>query len=469
MPAQRDVIIIGGGAAGLVVASVACQLGLDVVLINRQASMGGDCLHSGCVPSKALLKAASVADSMRHADRWGLSSVEPEVDLSRVMACVKQAIAHLQPHDSRERFESLGCEVITGEARFISRHEVEVDDRVYRAKKIVIATGSSPFIPAVDGLDSVNYLTNESLFDLESLPQSMVVVGGGPVGVEMAQAFSRLGTAVTIIERDQRLLPMLDRSHADVINEQFSREGIEVQTSSEVVRVTHESGRIAVKTGQGQVLKCDALLVASGRRPDVSGLQLERAGVDFDETGIRVNSRMQTSCRDIYACGDVTGVMPLTHVAELQAGIVIANLVFRLPKRIRYNIVPFVVYTSPELATVGISPEQADTNHCQIFEFPMASVDRAVTDAQLAGKAVIVTRGNRIVGASISGARAGELIHEFALAIAKKANVSDIASLVHAYPTYSQLNKRVAGQYYSQKLYSTRTRKLVALLWKILS
>lgn len=476
MPVKRDLVVIGGGAGGLVVASVAAQLGLDVVLINKEENMGGDCLHYGCVPSKALLKSASIAHIVNHADRWGVAASHPEINMANINAAVKKAVDTIQVHDSRERFESLGCEVITGEARFISDSQVEVNSETIEVKRIaakrfVIATGSSVWTPPIKGLDSTNYLTNEDMFSLPELPESLIVLGGGPVGVEMAQAYSRLGSKVTIVELASRILSREDEQSSEILTEVLSSEGVSVIVNSEVVEVRASGKNTSNKSKQiilkdGNVLEAEEILVAIGRRAVVDSLALEKAKVVYDAKGIKVNRKMQTSSKKIYACGDVTGEMQLTHVAELQAGIVLANMIFKLPKKINYDVIPSVVYTDPEVAQVGISVEACKKMpHGEVYQFDISKLDRAITDGYDKGMATILTRKGRIVGAHIVAPHAGELIHELALAIQEKMKVSKLTSLVHAYPSYSQLNKRLAGQYYNDRLFSGWTKKIVAFLW----
>lgn len=466
---MRDLVVIGGGAGGLVVASVAAQLGLDVVLINKEEAMGGDCLHYGCVPSKALLKSASVAHVIREANRWGInagvSSAQPEIDMQAVNKAIKKAIDTIQVHDSRERFEALGCEVITGEASFTAPSQVAVGDIKIDAKRFVVATGSYAWIPPIKGLKQVDFLTNEDMFTLPVLPKSMIILGGGPVGVEMAQAYSRLGTKVTVVELAPRLLFRMDKDASDILADVLISEGVSVVFNNEVDEVTQQDGIKHVVLKDGATLQAETLLVAIGRRPVVNSLNLEKAGVNFDAAGIKVNRKMQSSNKKVFACGDVTGEMPLTHVAELQAGIVIANVIFKVPKKISYDVIPAVVYTDPEVAQVGISVEQCNKLKAgEVHQFEISELDRAVTDNNKTGVAKILTDKGRIVGAHIIAPHAGEMIHELALAIQEKMKVSKITSLVHAYPSYSQLNKRLAGQYYKDRLFSPFTKKMVAIL-----
>jgi pyruvate/2-oxoglutarate dehydrogenase complex dihydrolipoamide dehydrogenase (E3) component len=466
MTVLRDLVVIGGGAGGLVVASVAAQLGLDVVLINKQLAMGGDCLHYGCVPSKALLKSAAVAHAMRQADHWGVAPVNPQIDIQAVNAAIQNAIDNIQKHDSRERFEALGCEVITGEARFTAPSQIEVAGENINAKRFVIATGSSVFIPPIKGLAQTDFLTNEHMFSLPALPKSMIVLGGGPVGVEMAQAYSRLGTKVTIVELASRLVSRMDEAASRILADALQMEGVSIYLNTEVVEVAEKNNLKQVVLKDGTTLQSEVLLVAIGRRPVVDSLNLEAAKVAYNSTGIKVNRKMQTSNKRIFACGDVTGEMLLTHVAELQAGIVIANMVFKLPKKISYDVIPSVVYTNPEIAQVGVTVEQCEKlKHGEVYKFEVSQLDRAITDNEKTGIAKILTNRGRIIGAHIIAPHAGELIHELALAVQEKMKISKITSLVHAYPSYSQLNKRLAGQYYKDRLFSPFTRKLVALFW----
>ena len=461
----RDLVVIGGGAGGLVVASVAAQLGLDVVLINKEEAMGGDCLHYGCVPSKALIKSAAIAHSLSNADRWGLTSVKPQIDLLAINQTIKNAIDCIQVHDSRERFEALGCEVVTGEAAFTGPLKVEVVGRTIEAKHFVVATGSSAFIPGIIGLQQTNFLTNEDMYSLPVLPESMIVLGGGPIGVEMAQAYSRLGTRVSIVELAPRLLPRMDEELSTILADVLTSEGISIYLNSEVVEVSEQANTKQIRLKDGATIQAETLLVAIGRRPVLDSLNLEKAGVSFDGAGIKVNRKMQTSNKKIYACGDVTGEMPLTHVAELQAGIVIANMIFKIPKKISYDVVPSVVYTEPEVAQVGVSVEQCrQLKKGEVFQFDVSQLDRAITDNNKTGVAKILTNRGRVIGAHIIAPHAGELIHELALAVQENMKVSKLTSLVHAYPSYSQLNKRLAGQYYKDRLFNPLTKKVVALL-----
>lgn len=459
-----EIAVIGGGAGGLVVASVAAQLGLDVVLVEKEKQLGGDCLHYGCVPSKSLLRCAHVAHTVRQAGDYGTDVGHSSTDMQRVNAYISRAVQSVQQHDSHQRFRELGCDIHTGSARFVNANSIRIGDVELNAKRIVIATGSSARIPDIEGIHAVSYLTNEDMYSLAARPEHLLVMGAGPVGVEMAQAYARLGCRVSLIEQAQRILPGYDRDISRLLKQQLLADGIDIVQGS-VVRVQqHENIRTLV-LDNGQELSGDQLLIATGRRPAIDGLDLEKAGVEFSEEGIRVNSRMQTSRRHIFACGDVTGLMPFTHVAEQQAGVVIANAVFRIPKRMSYRVIPAVVYTQPECAKVGLDPEQTaqDASATEI-QFDMRQLDRAVADNTTRGLLKLVVRKGRIAGAQAIGQHAGEFIHELALAIQQNMKLSKIASLVHAYPSYSQLNRRAASQYYRDSLFSPSAKMLAKLL-----
>ena len=462
---KRDLVIIGGGAGGLVVASVAAQLGLDVVLIEKEAQLGGDCLHYGCVPSKALLKAAKVAHTLRKAADYGYQFDVPQTDMTAINASVQKAVSTIQVHDSHQRFESFGCEVLTGKAHFIDSSTVKIGERTISAKHFVIATGSSPWIPDIDGLNTVDYITNEDVFKLDKLPESLVILGGGPVGVEMAQAFARLGSRVTIVEQAARLLPRSDTEVSETIMQVFVDEGIEIVNNKTVVAVESSDHQIKAVMQDGSQVCGDKILVAIGRRPVVDSIGLENAGVEYTKQGITVNTRMRTTNRRIYACGDVTGLMPFTHVAEQQAGVIIANLVFKLPKRMDYRVIPSVVYTEPECAQVGVFPvDVLNDKSVKVVRFDMTELDRAVAEHATTGFAKLVVKNGRLIGAHIIGPHAGDVIHELVLAIQHKMKLSKITSLVHAYPSYAQVNRRAASQYFRNKLFSNGTKRFVRLL-----
>ncbi len=466
----RDLTIIGGGAGGLVVASVASQLGLRVTLIEKEERLGGDCLHHGCVPSKALIKSARVAALMRRADAFGLEPVEPRVELARVRDRVQAVVDRIQRHDDPERFRSYGCEVLFGAARFLDAHTVEVGGRTVRSRRFVIATGSAPVVPPVDGLAAAGCLTNRELFSLATLPPRLLILGGGPIGLEMAQAFARLGSRVTVLERFSHVLPREDPEVADALADCLRREGIAIHTGARACRVRRECDRRVVTCDDGRQFEAERILVAAGRRPNVEGLGLDAAGVGVGERGIVVDRRMRTTRRHIYACGDVCGPWPYTHMAEYQAGIVLSNAVFRFPKRADYRVVPRVTFTDPELARVGLGEQEAREQGLSptVLRFDFADLDRALTEGETAGFARFVTHRGRIIGASILGLHAGELIHELVLAMQTRARLTDISAAIHAYPTLSQIHRRTANTAFAPRLFSPATRRLVRILNRVL-
>ena len=470
---KRDLVVIGGGTGGLIVTSVAAQLGLKVTLIERRDKLGGDCLHTGCVPSKTLIHAAKVASLMRRGNEFGLKSVEPEVDLGAVSDHVQSVIDQIQPHDDPERFRGYGAKVVFGHASFIDPHTVEVNGEKIHGKRFVIASGSSPFIPPIPGLDDVPCLTNESIFSLRKLPARLTVLGGGAIGVEMAQAFARLGSAVTIIERLPHLLPQEDSEISSMLSDHLKEEGVEilVSTSAEQVSLSDSLYRIRCKhqSNGEEEIESDALLVAVGRKPNVDGMGLDFAGVEFDNTGIKVDRRMRTSSKHIYACGDVSGPYPFTHMAEYQAGIVISNAIFRFPKKTDYRVVPWVTYSDPELARVGMTEQQALAQgvSADILRFSFSDIDRALTEVETTGEMKLVCRKGKILGATILGPHAGELIHEIVLAMQAGLKISDISVTIHAYPTLAQVSRRTVNTFYGEKLFSQRTRKIVGWINKL--
>lgn len=466
---KHDLVIIGGGVGGLVTASVAGQLGLDVVLIERREMLGGDCLNAGCVPSKSLIRGAEVAHLMRTANRFGVSPAEPQVDLGTVMDRVHAVIAHLAEHDDPERLRGYGVDVRFGEAQFTDPYTVTVDGEPIAGRRFVIATGSRPAAPPIPGLESASCWTNETVFNQRTLPERLAVIGGGPIGTELAQAFSRLGSQVTILQGAPYLLPKEDRELTAELEERFAAEGITVHAGATVERVETEQG-VSTLHVQGPdkstAVLADAILLGTGRHANVEALNLDAAGVALDEGRIRVDRRMRTTARHIFACGDCCGPYPFTHMAEYQAGIVIANAIFRMPKKADYRVVPRVTYTAPELAHVGYTEAEAEAlgKRVQVARFPFRDVDRAVCDGQPEGQVKLILARGRLIGASVLGAHGGELIHELILAMHAKVKVGGIAAAIHAYPTRSQIHRRAVNSLYAPRLYAPGTRRLVRWL-----
>lgn len=446
---EYDVCVIGGGSAGLVTAAGAAQLGARVVLIE-EARMGGECLNNGCVPSKALLRCAEVAALMRRSGDFGLGPASFSVDLGHVMDHVQDVIRDIAPHDSPERFRALGADVVTGHARFRSPHAVEVSGRTIEARWFVIATGSQPFVPPIPGLGELAVLTNENIFELREPVPQLLVLGGGPIGLEIAQAFARLGTAVTVVEAAPRVLPREDTDIAAMVQNALEAENVKILFGVRVERA------VKTKIGVGLHLIIDNrttfvegshLLVATGRRPRLEGLNLEAAGLHMHDGQLPVNRRLQTAQKHIYACGDVIGPHRFTHMAEHQAGVVLRNIIFRIPARTENRAVPWCTFTDPEVARVGYSEAEtirAGVQH-EVFTEPFSSVDRAIIERRTRGVVkVIAGRRGTILGAAIVGPHAGELIHEYAVALRHGLRLGDISAVIHVYPTYSQANRFAA-------------------------
>jgi pyruvate/2-oxoglutarate dehydrogenase complex dihydrolipoamide dehydrogenase (E3) component len=423
------------------------------------------------VPSKSLIAAARAAHAIRHAGRFGVDGEEPRVDFLRVHDHVKGVIAAIAPHDSQERFEGLGVRVIRAPARFVGPREVEADGTRVRARRIVVATGSSPAIPPIAGLAEVPHLTNETVFDLTARPEHLIVIGGGPIGCELAQAFRRLGAAVTVLEM-LSILPKDDPAAAAVVRAQLRADGIDLRERVAVEAVARDGNGVAVtieQAGAEQRVGGSHVLVAAGRRASVDGLDLEAAGIAYDPKGIKVDRRLRTSNRRAYAIGDVVGGLQFTHVAAHHASVVIKNVLFKLPAKVDDRAVPWVTYTDPELAQVGLSEDLARERGIavQAVRWSFRDNDRAQTERETAGFAkALVDRRGRIHGATIVGARAGDLIQPWVLAIANGIKIGAIAQLIAPYPTYGEISKRAAASYYAPKLFSERTRKLVRFLMR---
>jgi pyruvate/2-oxoglutarate dehydrogenase complex dihydrolipoamide dehydrogenase (E3) component len=468
-PLEVDLCVIGGGAGGLTVAAGASQLGARTVLVER-GRMGGDCLNYGCVPSKALLAAAKRVKAARQNPAFGLGGDVPRVDFPAVMHHVREVIDTIAPQDSVERFEGLGVTVLPASARFAGPRDVIAGDRLIRARRIVIATGSSPTVPPIPGLDAVRYFTNETLFENEALPEHLIVIGGGPIGLEMAQAHRLLGARVTVLEA-ARALAKDDPELSALLLERLRADGVVIEEGAAIRRVERTAGGVAVVVAAGdgeRRLDASHLLVATGRRANLAGLDLEKAGVATDRHGLVLDRRLRTTNRRVYAVGDAAGGPQFTHVAGYHAGIVIRNALFRLPARLDYRALPWVTYTDPELAHVGMTEAEARAaagRDLRILRWPFHENDRAQAERETHGLVKVLARRNgRILGASILGAEAGELIHSWGLAIAGGLTLKTLAGMIAPYPTLGEASKRAAGSFYAPRLFSERTRRLVRLL-----
>lgn len=468
-----DICVIGAGSGGLSVAAGAVQMGASVALFER-GKMGGDCLNYGCVPSKALLAAGHAAAHYGHTSQFGVAGGSADVDFAAVNDHVHGVIAGIAPHDSVERFEDLGVEVYQEGARFSGPREVIGENGTkVRARRFVIATGSSPAVPPIPGLDAVDYLTNETVFNLRERPEHLIVVGGGPIGLEMAQAHRQLGSKVTVLEAMQIMGPD-DRDLVAVVRARLEGEGISIHEGTKVVSVAAADGGVNVACeheGRSFEVAGSHILVATGRTPNLSSLNLNAAGVVHDKHGLEVDARLRTTNKRIFAVGDVAGKYQFTHIAGYHAGIVIRNILFRLPAKVNYDAVPWVTYTDPELANVGMTEEdarQAYGDDVRVLTAEFAENDRARTERRTDGfvKAVVGRKG-RILGAGIVGPHAGEIIQPWILAISQKMKIGAMAQMISPYPTLGEINKRAAGTYYTPSLFSDRTRKVVRLLAKL--
>ena len=463
-----DICVIGAGSGGLSVAAGAAQMGASVVLIEK-GEMGGDCLNTGCVPSKSLLAAGHAAQSARDASQFGINLPAPEVDWQQVHKHVHEVIAAIAPNDSVERFEILGVQVICAAASFVDDRTVEAGDQRIRAKYFVVATGSSAFVPPIQGLEGLAYFTNENIFDNSDAIEHLIVIGGGPIGMELAQAHRRLGAKVTVMEM-LRLLPKDDPELTHIVIEKLRVEGMAFHEGGRKLKLSKAADGITAycETDEGkQRVTGSHLLIATGRRANVGGLNLEAAGVKYSPSGIEVDARLRSSNKRVFAVGDVVGPYQFTHMAAYQAGIVIRNVLFKLPARVNYSAVPWVTYTDPELAHVGLSEADAKTKgmDVRVLKWPFSENDRAQAERRTEGLVkVIVTPKGKILGASIVGLHAGELIQPWVLAISQGLKIGAMAGMIAPYPTLAEVNKRIAGSFYTAKLFSEKTRRLVRFL-----
>lgn len=470
-----NVVVIGAGTAGLVTAAGTAGLGGRVALIER-GKMGGDCLNFGCVPSKALISSARVLHTIHRAGDWGIAAATEETDFARVFERMRERQAKIAPHDSQERFESLGVEVFRGEARFVSPRAVEVNGCTLRAAHFVIATGTRPAIPTIDGLERVRYFTNQTIFDdLETLPRGLLVLGGGPIGCELAQTFARFGSRVTLVQRGPRLLPKEDEDVSAFARELLEKESVHVITNAELTRVEPRADGFSATIRRGKTAsdeEFDTLLIAAGRAPNVESLNLAAAGLDSSKHGVDVNNYLQTSQSHIYAAGDVTGRHLFTHVADYQARIVVRNILMPLQllrQKAAYSTVPWCTFLDPEIARVGLGEDEARKRGIayDLFEQEMAAVDRAVVENATAGRAkVIVRRGSdRILGATIIAEHAGDPLQPIVLAMRCGLGLGKIASTIHPYPTFVEIGRK-AGDAYQKTRLTPFAKKLFRALYE---
>lgn len=466
-----DLVVIGAGSGGLSVAAGAAQLGLKVVLFEK-GEMGGDCLNFGCVPSKALIAAADKAHQARSAG-LGVGAADPGVDFGAVMAHVHQTIAAIAPVDSQERFEGLGVRVVRAAARFVDDRTVVGGVVRVKARKIVIATGSHAAIPPIPGLEATPYLTNETIFELTERPRRLIVLGGGPVGVELGQAFRRLGSEVVIVEAAD-ILGREDPEAAQVVLDQLRSDGVELRPGARAVRVEADAdGPVLIVEGpdREERIAGSHLLIAVGRRPSTDGLDLEKAGVEFDKTGIRTDRSLRSSNKRVYAVGDVAGRGQFTHLAGAHASLFVRRALFAMPVNADALAVPRVTYCDPELAAIGLSEAEARAAHgadVRVETFPFDENDRALAEGDVRGFGKLVTtKKGKVLGVTLVGRHAGDHIHIWALALSSKLKLSALTGMIAPYPTRGEIGKRLAGKWYTPALFSDRTRLVVSVLKRL--
>jgi pyruvate/2-oxoglutarate dehydrogenase complex dihydrolipoamide dehydrogenase (E3) component len=473
---RPDLCVVGAGSGGLSVAAIAASFGVSVVLVEK-GEMGGDCLNVGCVPSKALIAAAERAQAVREGAVFGLSASRPKADFAILREHIRGVIGAIAPNDSAERYAAMGVQVVRAHARFVDRLTIVAGDDTIQPRRFVIATGSRPAAPDIPGLADVAYLTNETVFDLAEQPERLAVIGGGPIGLEIAQAYRRLGCKVIVLEA-HRILPREDRELAQEIERQLLADGVELRQGVSIARVAQEEARIVVtlqgEGGATETIDGSHLLVATGRTPSIADLGLDLAGVKTNPSGIVVDRGLRTSNRRIYAIGDCasgeTHGYRFTHAANHHAGLVVRNALFRLPVKLDNAAIPRVTYTDPELAVVGLGEEEARARHKQIriLRWPVAENDRAQAERRVSGHIkAIVAKDGRILGCAIAAPGAGELISLWTLAISKGMKAQDLAGIVIPYPTYSEISKRAAVEHLRPAARNRWVRRAITLLRRL--
>lgn len=463
---RYDLIVIGSGSAGLTVASGAASFGARVALIEKE-KMGGDCLNYGCVPTKALIRSASVAATARQGEKYGIKTASIEIDFASVMERMRRVIHKIAEYDSPERFRSMGVDVILGGAEFHNANEMRIGNHVISSKKTVIATGSRPAIPMIPGLAKTGFLTNIEALQLDELPKSLAIIGGGPIGIEFAQIYARLGVKVTVIQKSHRILPREDAEAVEVLQHSLIADGVQFLVNSHVIQVgKREMTKIVEVDHAGEQLEipCEEILVATGRKPTIEIPGLQNIGVKVSKAGIVVNSHLATSVPHIYAAGDVKGGLLFTHVAGYEGKVVVRNTLFPFKQRVNYRVVPWTIYTDPELAHVGLTEKEANEQyaHVHVFTEPFHEVDRAVIDGQSEGFVKVITdKKGQILGAHVVGKHAGELIQELVFAMHHKLSIGKISEVIHAYPTKVEGLRKTADMYWKKRLFEGRMASML--------
>jgi len=469
---DNNLVVLGAGSGGLIAALIAATVNARVTLIEK-AQMGGDCLNTGCVPSKTLIRSAKVAHEMRSADRYGIAAREPEVDFAAVMERVQAAIRAIEPKDSMARYSELGVTCVAGHGALEDAHHVRVGDRLISTRSIVLATGASPLLPPIPGLEQADPLTSDNLWALRDLPSQLLVMGGGPIGCELAQSFQRLGSQVTLIDMESRLLPREDAEVGEFMAETLSAEGVDVRLGHQAKEIA--DGMLHASTGSGDVaIAFDRILVAVGRRPHTEGLGLEKLGIETAANGtIVVDEYLRTACPNVFACGDATGPYQFTHMASHQAWYASVNAMFGRFKKFKvdYSVVPWCTFTDPEVARVGLSESEAAAQGIavEVIRYGLDDLDRSIADGSTRGwvKVLVKPGSDRILGACIVGSAAGELIGEFVSAMTHGLGLKKIMATIHIYPTLLEANKFAASTWRRAHA-PERLLKAVGLLQRLL-
>ena len=453
---EANLVVIGAGSGGLVSALIAAAVKAKVILIEKH-KMGGDCLNTGCVPSKAIMRSAKVASTMGRAEEFGFEAVPVKPVFSKVMKRVHKVIETIEPHDSIERFTGLGVECVTGEAQIVDKHTVQVNDRTITTKSIIISAGARPFVPPIEGVQDIDYLTSDNVWELEELPERLVVLGGGPIGCELSQAFAKLGSKVTMVEMMGQLMGREDSDVADVITERFKKDGINILTNHKAVKFTNDEGKVLhCETDDGPVeIPFDKVLVAVGRKPNTDRLELEKHGIKLRRNGtIETDEYLRTDVPNIFAVGDIAGPYQFTHTASHQAWYATVNALFGFAKKFKvdYRVIPWATFTMPEVARVGLSESEAKEKGIdyQVTSYGIDDLDRAIADGEAHGFIKVITPKNgkdTILGVTIVGSHAGELIAEYVLAMKYNLGLNKILGTIHLYPSMAEANKFVAGNW----------------------
>lgn len=453
---EANIVVIGAGSAGLVSSYIAAAVKAKVILIERH-KMGGDCLNTGCVPSKAILRSAKVANYMQRADEFGIETVQVKPVFKKIMTRVHKVIAEIEPHDSIERYTQLGVECVTGEAEIVDKHTVKVGDRMITAKSIIVASGARPFVPPIEGLDQIEYLTSDNVWQLEEQPKRLVVLGGGPIGCELSQAFSKLGSDVTMVEMMGQLMGREDSDVAEHITKKFEKDGINVLTNHKAVKFTNEGGQKVLHCeSEGGMIEVpfDEVLIAVGRRANSEGLGLEKLGVKTRPNGtIETDDYLRTAVPNVFACGDITGPYQFTHTAAHQAWYAVVNALFGFARKFKvdYRVIPWATFTMPEVARVGINENEAKEKGLdyEVTRYGIDDLDRAIADGEAHGFIKVITPKGKdtILGVTIVGHHAGDLIAEYVLAMKHNIGLNKILGTIHLYPSLAEMNKYVAGNW----------------------